>query len=1280
MTTMIVLAGYFMFSPLDIQAYTHNRVLFISSYSYDFISVPHQIDGLREALGSDYEIQYLFMDAKHVGSKAAEAEFYNRLQHYKAMHQPYDAIVLGDDDALNFMRKYRQEFFTDLPIVYLGINTEDHARTAHDEGMTGVIETVPFKETLQAAKKIMPRATKVLGIIDGTPTGDGNLAQFLEEQKNFPELSFSSLNTSEYAQADLAALFSRLHDDTILVFIVFTNDKDGNHYTDEQGAQFVSAHSSIPYFSVTEVSFGCGALGGSMNSIHDMAFNAGIMVRRILQNGEQASAIAPETMQGTYMFDKQIMERYGIAMSQLPANSVIIHEEKNFFNEYRSVIIPASLVFLVMMGWLCREILNNHKRNRVLKLLDAHSAMMRVALTQTGLHMWEYFPERHMIHMEERFNESIETSEWIENYPQSWIDAALVHPEDADGLVRAVRAIDDGADAVAYDMRVKYTDGQWHWERIRYFSIYGPDGARTEVIGTAEKIEAYKSLEERFFISMEQSGLRAFVYDFSTNSIHSEEQHLIDTDVPPSGYPDSAIDGGYIYKEDEGIFRDFCRRVLAGERTSEATLRWRMRNGKYRWIRFVCTPVFDAAGAPVKAFGTCVDVTEQKRSEERFTAELRRTAALEGPTVGSAYFDLYTGEIFDWDYETMSYCVMKKTMAEHVAETACKIPSEEDRSRFVCSLQQDYLLEQYEQGNYYFTLEYLRRIGSDKTIWVRTYIHLSKQYESGHLSAYVYTRDIDQIRANRQVLDSAMNEEIECIAIIDLGSQEQLIVKNRPGCKLQAGQSFQYEYLADLMEQRVIDEDRAMVRDRLVMANVTAQLDQCDACSIYYQENDDDGTIRRKRVVFHYLDDRKSRLAFVRSDITELYEEEQRQKRELSSALKKAKLASRAKSDFLSHMSHEIRTPMNAIIGLSTLASERLQDSAYVASAIEKINMSAHFLLSLINDILDISRIESGRMELNETDVPFRHFIQTIDLLIQSRADEKHVKYSSVQVDSLEEGYHFDELKLKQVLINILSNAVKFTPDGGKVMLRISKISSDDTYDHVKFTIEDTGIGIAPQFLPRIFDAFAQEYGSNTTLYGGTGLGLAISRNIVDLMAGTIDVASEKGCGTTFTVCVALKKLSGPAARHLQDSSSTGQIDIQPQAFAGKRVLLVEDNEINREIAVMILEKFGLAVYTAVNGQEAVADYLNQPGGFYDVILMDVRMPVMDGLEATRQIRASYKEDAASVPIVALTANAFEEDVRQSLAAGMDDHLMKPIEPDVLFDRLCKYMHSRDER
>ena len=522
------------------------------------------------------------------------------------------------------------------------------------------------------------------------------------------------------------------------------------------------------------------------------------------------------------------------------------------------------------------------------------------------------------------------------------------------------------------------------------------------------------------------------------------------------------------------------------------------------------------------------------------------------------------------------------------------------------------------------------------------------------------------------------------------------------------------------------------------------------------------------------------------------------QNQALNDALAIAEQASKAKTAFLSSMSHEIRTPMNAIIGLNNIAMNDPDTPVKTLEYLQKIGMSAKHLLNIINDILDMSRIESGRMVIKNEEFSFPKMLEQVNTIIGGQCRDKGLHYEC-RVDGTIGNYYIgDDTKLRQVMINILGNAVKFTPADGSVLFEIEEAGRLDRKSILRFVFTDTGIGMSEDYLPHVFETFSQEDSSSTNRYGSTGLGLPITKNIVELMGGHIEVKSKKGEGTTFTVTIALERSEGRAStdkelefdpqsmtvlvidddpvacKHAQivldqagiscdmalsgaqglgmatvrhtrhdpydlilvdwkmpnmdgiettrrirekvgrDSAiiiltsynwddaveeaiqagvdsflskplfASSVIDEFRETFkkkgktlaskkaslAGRRILLAEDMAVNAKIIVMMLGMRQMEVEIAENGRLALEMFEGHPSGYYDAILMDVRMPEMDGLEATRRIRALDRSDAQAIPIIALTANAFDEDVQRSMQAGLNMHLSKPVEPDELFTAL----------
>ena len=390
--------------------------------------------------------------------------------------------------------------------------------------------------------------------------------------------------------------------------------------------------------------------------------------------------------------------------------------------------------------------------------------------------------------------------------------------------------------------------------------------------------------------------------------------------------------------------------------------------------------------------------------------------------------------------------------------------------------------------------------------------------------------------------------------------------------------------------------------------------------------------------------------------------------RELQAEALRADKASAATSKFLSSMSHDMRTPLNGVVSFTSFAlkADTLEKKQ---EYLEKTRQSASILMSLINDTLEVSRIESGKMQLRQNWTGLRELVDGITLVIQNLAAEKGLSFAKEVGFSENEFAFVDKLKIQDLLMNLLTNAVYYTPEGGSVSLSVMPVESSGDGKNVRIVVSDNGIGISEEFMPHLYEPFAQEHDSRLKSSGGTGLGLYIVRKTVTLMDGTIAVKSQKDKGTEFTVCLPVR-----IEKRLRENSSEVR---QTFDFSGKKVLLVEDNMVNAEIAGTILSSRGITAVRAENGEKGVDLFSASHEGEFDAILMDIHMPVMDGYEATAAIRALKRRDAGNVPIVAMTADAYEEDVARCLATGMNGHTSKPVDPEQLFSELARVIGAR---
>ena len=419
-------------------------------------------------------------------------------------------------------------------------------------------------------------------------------------------------------------------------------------------------------------------------------------------------------------------------------------------------------------------------------------------------------------------------------------------------------------------------------------------------------------------------------------------------------------------------------------------------------------------------------------------------------------------------------------------------------------------------------------------------------------------------------------------------------------------------------------------------------------------------------IVVETLEDRIYKVLLSRRDITESQRKEERQQKLLTEALEQAKIANQAKSAFLFNMSHDIRTPMNAIIGFTTMARKSLDNPKKAEECLNKSEMASRHMLHILNDILDMARIDSGKVDLESAPINIIEECYATDAMFRSSMEEKNIDFK-VNIDIVSKEVLGDAVRLKQIVVNLISNALKYTKPGGKITVDYVQTGwTINNYACFEIRVKDTGIGMSEEYQKHLFEAFERERNETVSGIQGTGLGLAISKRLAELMGASLSCKSQIGVGTEFIFKVKL-----PLAGNM---SQQERANIDYSAFDGKRILLVEDNDLNREIAVDLLEEMGFLVEEATDGADAVEKVKNSAENDFCLILMDIQMPYMDGYQATREIRSLSNKKIANIPIIAMTANAFEEDKRKALEAGMNAHLSKPIDVKKVSETLYEYI------
>ena len=869
------------------------RVLFLSSYDYGWDSIPLQLQGVSDTLEQYADIDYIFMETKKFDYRDVRLRVRTEVREHIRNAGAYDYVLVGDDAALSFALEFREEFFPGIPIIFEGINSKARAyKVAEDDQITGVVETFPIEKTIKVAKSIYPRATKIVGISDNTISGVGSTLQFLDCRESYPDMNFEVLDASTLTREEIGQTVASYGDDTILLFLMLTEDADGNRYTSAESAEYLTSRAAIPIFKSDEIGIGDGILGGVVISYYDMAAAGANMILQNIQ-GTPMSDIPIELTSSYSLFDKKVMDQFGIKKNKLPGDIKYINDDISFFKKHRIILVPMGSAIITLL-------------------------LVTIVMNQSGI-------KRKRL-VDEMCRKDFMIANLLENIPGG---------------------------VVVYRVRGDLIE-----------TLYFSDG------------------------------------------------------VPK----------------------------LTG-RTTKEYLEW-IRNGLFKDVIF---------------------------PEDNFRV----------------------------------FRIVKKNTSQ--------------------------------------------------------------------------------------------------------------------------GKPINTKF-------RVLHKDGTIVW--LALSGVFIRME--GNARIYYT---------------------------VLSDISLQVRSEQQE-----NEMRKAAEANKAKTDFLATVSHDMRTPLNGILGLTHLMLGKAENEE-MKRDLRQLSNSGRYLLNLINDTLDVSKIESGKLELRPVVCDGKSTIASVLSLLEPNLKEKNIQFVTHIRNISYANVFIDVGRVEQVIVNIIGNAIKFSEEGGRIDFYMENISHENGVLTDRVTVEDHGIGMSKEFLPHFFEPFSRENPGNKTKYSGTGIGMTITRQIIELMGGEISVESEQGVGTsvTFTLPmpIATKEQIDMNNRIREENSKI--VDL-----TGRRALLCEDHPLNAMIVRRMLEGKGMLVQHAENGKIGLQMFLDSPDHCFDVILMDVRMPEMDGLETAEAIRRSDHPQAKTIPMIAMTANAFEEDVKRSFEAGMDVHLAKPVEPQKLYQTIFELLQKEE--
>ena len=984
----------------------------------------------------------------------------------------------------------------------------------------------------------------------------------------------------------------------------------------------------------------------------------------------------------------------------------------------------------------------------------------------------------------------------IINYPLSIIESGIIAGESREEFIGLYNAIKSGMPTAQKAIRLSEPYGHG-WYLVKFTGAADSSGKPVHAFGTGQSMETYQELEQQFLVTLDQHGLYSWMIDLKYHTSTASDAFMRDYGHPGYFPPLDKLKGlaasRGIYPDDWDLFEDIYRHLYNGEtEIRERYRRMNRRTGQWDWIYACYDAIRDASGELSRVIVSAANINRQIEDEERYkTFENYRKLVYEN-TEASFRFNLTTNWCGDGYSKNSNLSDFTKatTVDEFFAKVYAALASEIELKQYKEVFSREGLLKAFAAGKTMVEAEHRLRIPGGKTVWFNVRAEIAQNPQTNDIEAILYCFDIDHEKMTDSIVSLLIQQDYEFIILLDLDTDTVTQFGGAPEASsgaLYESSDYRVNMIAALKEL-IPAEQLAYAIQAHEIETIKKHLET----EGLYQITLTSKTGRYLYWRFSYLREDHSKVLIGRSDITESMRKEQAQRQELEEALRKARIASNAKTEFLANMSHDIRTPMNAIMGMTNLAMEHVDDPVTSMKDLKIVQASARHLLALINDVLDLSYIESGKMLLGSENFSIPSLAQEVTSVMQPNFISKEQDYSVTLETTGHEFFVGDPIRLKQVLINLLSNANKYTQNGGKIHLSIIEHACD-IKDHamIEFRVADNGIGISEDKLASVFTPFFREVNSNLNRVEGTGLGLSIVKTIVDAMGGRIRIESKKGEGTTFyvevplgiapenymlqkyaslrqtrificenerfngftlketlaraginaestfdkkeacervksneydVIIVSMVNLSADMLHDLHEkiknrsiliAIENGNIDadadeailsnvdallpcpvfcstlcdtIEDQLanrslaggsqkyLNGKKLLVVDDNNINRMVAKMMLEGTGAQIVLAEDGSQAVQAFTESKPGEYCAILMDVMMPIMGGYEATKRIRKMKRPDAKTIPIIAMTANAFSEDIRKSTEAGMNAHLTKPMDPSVVRDVLIRLL------
>lgn len=708
----------------------------------------------------------------------------------------------------------------------------------------------------------------------------------------------------------------------------------------------------------------------------------------------------------------------------------------------------------------------------------------------------------------------------IEDFPEPFIRKKLIHPDDGEKVRNSLKSIMAGSMHDEYDLRVKnFNSNEYVWRRISFTTVFDDRGKAVRALGFSEDINYIKDQEERFHNVLEMCGFTTWDLNvekrFITNAVRlKEETGLTDADLV--NVPEGLIQAKAIHPEDIELIRDIHRQIEEGKKSVECEFRGRnVKSGKFGWLKLRYTTVTDENGKVLYAVGSAADINEQKIQELSYEYEAKTLYEMQGDTlVEKCSINATKDLVLNYAAKDGKQALLGKRVYTEDLRNIMKTGVNERTSRLIWDkLNPAYLLDCFEQGNKTFSFVYRRYTKTSNLQWVSTKVNMYQDPKTSDIICFIYTYDINRKKLSQEALELIGTADFDFVGIIDVIASGAIILHDNdifsrvPNWDCGDYDAFFENYAERMRSNFDSEDDYKTFHDRIKISSLVHELQNAPSFKVLVkQHKKESGELQVFSCTFRYLDEERTSILFCMSDITSALAEEREREKVLKDALDQANIASRAKTDFLARMSHDIRTPLNGIMGMTQIAMEE-NDPDLIHSYLEKIDTSSHFLLGLLNDILDMSKVEQGVINLEEEVYSLSEFRENLDSIIVPLCRNKDIKLN-VQIEG-DCSFITDKQKFNQIFFNLLSNSVKFTEIGSTIdIIGENKVITEDRLE-IDFVVRDYGCGMTEEFQKHMFEAFSQERNNVISTSAGTGLGLAIVKSLVEKMGGTIEVWSS---------------------------------------------------------------------------------------------------------------------------------------------------------------------------